>query len=275
MSIPLFIQLLTGGLFHGILVFGILIHVTFQEALQGSQDSFEGGPRDVEANSFAHRIDAGFSGLSTEQCNLSKIFAFTVLLHLDLTLLAGDASDCLATSKDEHLVVLLALLHDGLIIIKLLFFQHLCQRTDLILGQSGEDVATIQELAGLLELRLTAAHHEVSEGRPVQAPHLRVVVRRDGGAARTGVEQGHLAKSEAGAALENLLWWIITLLHEDVKVALLHNVEVVALITLLDHILPLGNLLDEHGIQNLLKSILGDGAKEHVNLGIPGGFDNV
>lgn len=57
---------------------------------------------------------------------------------------------------------------------------------------------------GLLELRLTAAHHEVSEGRPVQAPHLRVVVRRDGGAARTGVEQGHLAKSEAGAALEDL-----------------------------------------------------------------------
>ena len=73
-----------------------------------------------------------------------------VLLHLDLTLLAGDASDGLARSKDEHLVVLLALFHDGLIIIKLLFFQDLCQRTDLILGQSGEDVATVQELAGLL-----------------------------------------------------------------------------------------------------------------------------
>lgn len=29
-------------------------------------------------------------------------------------------------------------------------------------------------------------------------------MRRDGGAARTGVEQGHLAKSEAGAALEDL-----------------------------------------------------------------------
>ena len=37
-----------------------------------------------------------------------------VLLHLDLTLLAGDASDGLARSKDEHLVVLLALFHNGL-----------------------------------------------------------------------------------------------------------------------------------------------------------------
>ena len=81
------------------------------------------------------------------------VYQDAVLLHLDLTLLAGDASDCLATSKDEHLVVLLALLHDGLIIIKLFFFQHLCQRTDLILGQSGEDVATIQELAGLLKCK--------------------------------------------------------------------------------------------------------------------------
>lgn len=57
---------------------------------------------------------------------------------------------------------------------------------------------------GLLELRLTAAHHEVSEGRPVQAPDLGVVVRRDGGAAGTGVEQRHLAEGETGAALEDL-----------------------------------------------------------------------
>lgn len=81
------------------------------------------------------------------------VYQDAVLLHLDLTLLAGDASDCLATSKDEHLVVLLALLHDSLTVIKLLFFQHLCQGTDLILGQSGEDVATIQELAGLLKCK--------------------------------------------------------------------------------------------------------------------------
>ena len=32
----------------------------------------------------------------------------------------------------------------------------------------------------LLELRLRAAHHQVAEGRPVKAPHLRVILRRNG-----------------------------------------------------------------------------------------------
>jgi len=41
---------------------------------------------------------------------------------------------------------------------------------------------------------------------------------------------------------------ITTLLYEDVEVSLLHNVEVVALISLLNHIFTFGNLFDEHCI---------------------------
>lgn len=70
----LLILVLSGSILHGILVFGIFVHVPFQEALQRSQDSLEGGPCDVETGGFAHSINAGFSWLTTEQSNLSKVF---------------------------------------------------------------------------------------------------------------------------------------------------------------------------------------------------------
>lgn len=74
----LFIQFLACCILHGILVFGVFIHVAFEEALQRSQDSFEGRTSDVEASGLSHSIDACLSGLPTQQSDLAKIFAFAL-----------------------------------------------------------------------------------------------------------------------------------------------------------------------------------------------------
>ncbi len=56
-----------------------------------------------------------------------------------------------------------------------------------------------------------------------------------------------LGLSQVGT-LAQILRRITTFLYEDVEVSFLHNVEVVALISLLNHIFTFGNLFDEHCI---------------------------
>mmetsp|Transcript_93198 Transcript_93198/g.263464 ORF Transcript_93198/g.263464 Transcript_93198/m.263464 type:complete len:269 (-) Transcript_93198:1486-2292(-) len=259
---------LCGCLRNGVLVLLVPPHVPLEEAGQWPQDAQERLAGYVEALGVAHGIDAGLSGLARQQGNLAEVVALVVLHHLHLALLALDASHGLALLQDEHLVVLLILLDDGLVVLELLLLKNFCKGRQLTRGQHLEDLHALEELHARLELGLGAGDDQVPESRAVQGPDLRLDRGCDCGRARGVVEEGKLAEGKAHARLEDFIRWIIAFLNENVEATRLDNVEEITDSPLLNDMLAFGHLLQAHCVHYLFESLPVNIAKQHVEFAV-------
>mmetsp|Transcript_86132 Transcript_86132/g.240859 ORF Transcript_86132/g.240859 Transcript_86132/m.240859 type:complete len:405 (-) Transcript_86132:1395-2609(-) len=260
---------------HGVLVFRVLPEVSLQQVVQRSQDANEGIARDVQAFARPDSVDARLSRFAEQQSDLAEIISCGILHDLDFALVAHDACHSLALPHDEHLLVLLALLQDGLVVFELLFLENLSQCRLLVAGQHLEDVHSVQEFNVLLELHLRAPNDKVLEGQALKAPYLGDLVRSDRRGSRRVVKQSELAESKAGLCLEDLFGRIGSLPDIDVEMAALDDVEKITDSALLDGVFTLFDGLEEHRIDYFFECILGNVAEKHVQLAIARTLDNV
>mmetsp|Transcript_126258 Transcript_126258/g.315660 ORF Transcript_126258/g.315660 Transcript_126258/m.315660 type:complete len:763 (+) Transcript_126258:46-2334(+) len=254
-----------GGI-DGLLVVLVLADVALQEVAQWTEDAIEGVAGDVQARDRTHGVDTGLAWLSQQKCDFTKVVSLIVLLDLDLALVSFDACDGLPLADDKHVVVLVALLENGLVLLEVLLEQNLRQGGQLLCVQLGEDVAPLQEGHVLPEALLRSFHDEHPEGHSLQAPDLGLRRRGDRGRPRRVVEQGQLPEGEARARLEDLHPALRGPFLEDVEVAALHDVEIVPDISLRDDVLAPGDGLQEHGVDDLFEGLRGHVPEHHLQL---------
>mmetsp|Transcript_8439 Transcript_8439/g.21017 ORF Transcript_8439/g.21017 Transcript_8439/m.21017 type:complete len:436 (+) Transcript_8439:374-1681(+) len=169
----------------------------------------------------------------------------------------------LALRDDEELVALLALPDDHLLV-HVGLHPHGLGDAELLEGlQLLEQLNLVQKLGAVRHGPLPCGDHNLAEGVPVQRPALALSARAHRGRARLPVEQGELSERPTRRVLEHLLLILAELEGlENVGLPLVEEVEVVAVLALLNDVLAHGAHLLREGPDHRRRRLLVQGPEQ-------------